>query len=183
MTAVSIEKEHLLKRKQVYDGKMLHVYYDDVEIAGRKAWREVVLHPGATAILAVTDQKEVLLVRQYRYAIERPLLELPAGKIDPGEEADACAARELTEETGYRAGNLVRIGKTYTTPGFCNETIYLYLADHLIPAEQHLDPDEYLDVLPIPLNEMRERICRGEIEDAKTLAAFSVASSLLWDHA
>ena len=176
---MSIEKEKLEKRTPIYEGKLLHIYYDDVTIGGRKAWREVVLHPGAAAIIPVTKEGEVLFVRQYRYAVEEALLEIPAGKMDPGEDEGTCAARELTEETGYRAEHLVKLGDTYTSPGFCNEVIHLYLADHLVHAHQHLDPDEYLDVVRIPLPKVWEMIQKGEICDAKTLAAFAMASDYL----
>lgn len=170
-----IEKEKLLRRKPIYEGKLLHIYADDVEIGGRTTWREVVIHPGACAIIPVTAEGEVLFVRQYRYAVETALLEIPAGKIDKGEDPDTCAARELTEETGFRAGKLTKLGAVFTTPGFCNEKIHLYLAEDLIPARQHLDPDEYLDVVRLPLKEVRRMISAGGISDAKTLAAFSMA--------
>ena len=176
---MSIEKEKLIHRRPAFEGRMLHVYDDDVEIGGRKAHREVVLHPGASAILPVTDEGEVLFVRQYRYAVEQPLLEIPAGKLDPGEDPDTCAARELMEETGYTTEHLQKLGYVYTTPGFCNETIHLYLADHLVAGKQHLDPDEYLDVIRIPLEEVWQRIAKGEICDAKTLAAFAMARDKL----
>lgn len=175
-----IEKEKLLKRTPVYEGKLLHIYSDDVEIHGRKTWREVVLHPGACAIIPVTKEGEILFVRQYRYAVETALLEIPAGKIDPGEDPDTCAARELTEETGYRAGRLTKLGAVFTTPGFCNEKIHLYLAEDLIPAHQHLDADEFLDVVRMPLAEVRQKIREGAFCDAKTLAAFAIAADRLF---
>ncbi len=176
-----IEKEKLLERRAAYEGRMLHVYSDRVEIGGRETTREVVLHPGACAILPVTEKKEILFVRQYRYAAEETLLEIPAGKIDPGEAPDVCAARELTEETGFRAERLRKLGAVFTTPGFCNEKIHLYLADRLVPAHQHLDTDEFLDVVKIPLDEALEMIRNGEISDAKTLAAFAIAAGRLKD--
>lgn len=176
-----IEKEKLLERRAAYEGRMLHVYSDRVEIGGRETTREVVLHPGACAILPVTEKKEILFVRQYRYAAEETLLEIPAGKIDPGEAPDVCAARELTEETGFRAERLQKLGAVFTTPGFCNEKIHLYLADRLVPAHQHLDTDEFLDVVKIPLDEALEMIRNGEISDAKTLAAFAIAAGRLKD--
>lgn len=176
-----IEKEKLLERRAAYEGRMLHVYSDRVEIGGRETTREVVLHPGACAILPVTEKKEILFVRQYRYAAEETLLEIPAGKIDPGEAPDVCAARELTEETGFRAERLRKLGAVFTTPGFCNEKIHLYLADRLVPAHQHLDTDEFLDVVKIPLGEALEMIRNGEISDAKTLAAFAIAAGRLKD--
>ena len=176
-----IEKEKLLERRAAYEGRMLHVYSDRVEIGGRETTREVVLHPGACAILPVTEKKEILFVRQYRYAAEETLLEIPAGKIDPGETPDVCATRELTEETGFRAERLRKLGAVFTTPGFCNEKIHLYLADRLVPAHQHLDTDEFLDVVKIPLDEALEMIRNGEISDAKTLAAFAIAAGRLKD--
>lgn len=176
-----IEKEKLLERRAAYEGRMLHVYSDRVEIGGRETTREVVLHPGACAILPVTEKKEILFVRQYRYAAEETLLEIPAGKIDPGEAPDVCAARELTEETGFRAERLRKLGAVFTTPGFCNEKIHLYLADRLVPAHQHLDTDEFLDVVKIPLDEALEMIRNGEISDAKTLSAFAIAAGWLKD--
>ncbi len=176
-----IEKEKLLERRAAYEGRMLHVYSDRVEIGGRETTREVVLHPGACAILPVTEKKEILFVRQYRYAAEETLLEIPAGKIDPGEAPDVCAARELTEETGFRAERLRKLGAVFTTPGFCNEKIHLYLADRLVPAHQHLDTDEFLDVVKIPLDEALEMIRNGEISDAKMLAAFAIAAGRLKD--
>lgn len=174
-----IEKEILLERTPAFEGKLLHVFRDSVEVAGRRTWREVVLHPGAAAIIPVTDEGEILFVRQYRYAVGAPLLEIPAGKLDPGESPDDCAARELTEETGFRAGRLRKLGAVYTTPGFCNETIHLYLADRLIQAEQHLDTDEFLDVVPIPLGEVRRMMASGELCDAKTLSALAMAMDKL----
>ena len=136
---------------------------------------------GACAVIPVTDDGAVLFVRQYRYAVEEALLEIPAGKIDPGEAPDVCAARELTEETGFRAERLRKLGAVFTTPGFCNEKIHLYLADRLVPAHQHLDTDEFLDVVKIPLGEALEMIRNGEISDAKTLSAFAIAAGRLKD--
>ncbi len=176
---MSIEKEKLIHRKPAFEGRMLHVFDDDVEIGGHKTTREVVLHPGAAAIIPVTEDGHVLFVRQYRYAVEQPLLEIPAGKLDPGEDPDTCAARELTEETGYKSEHIQKLGYIYTTPGFCNETIHLYLADHLVKAHQHLDQDEYLDVISIPLEKVWDMIGKGEIFDAKTLAAFAMAADRL----
>lgn len=174
-----IEKEKLLTREVAYDGKMLHVYNDAVEIGGRKTHREVVLHPGAAAIIPVTAEGEIIFVRQWRYAAEAALLEIPAGKIDPGEDPDTCAARELTEETGCIAGKMTKLGAVFTTPGFCNEKIHLYLAEDLRPAEQHLDTDEFLDVIRIPKGEVFRMVREGELEDAKTLAALAIAGEYL----
>ncbi len=176
---MSIEKEKLLRRTPVFDGRLLKIYNDDVEIAGQVSWREVVLHPGAAAIIPVTEDGNVLFVRQYRYAVGKTLLEIPAGKLDAGENPDACAARELTEETGFTSDHIQKLGAICTSPGFCNETIHIYLADRLEAGTQHLDADEFLDVVKIPLAEVWEKIGNGEIEDAKTLAAFALAANRL----
>lgn len=176
---MSIEKEKLLRRAPAYEGKLLHIYADEVEIGGRNTWREVVLHPGACAIIPVTEKKEILFVRQWRYAVQNALLEIPAGKLDPGESPDACAARELTEETGCTAKVIKKLGSVFTTPGFCNEEIHLYLATGLTAGEQHLDPDEYLDVVKLPVSEVRRMMSAGEFHDAKTLAALAIAAEEL----
>ena len=168
---MSIEKEKLIHRAPAFEGRMLHVFDDEVEIHGHKTTREVVMHPGASAI--------ILFVRQYRYAVEQPLLEIPAGKLDGGEDPDTCAARELTEETGYKTEHMEKLGYVYTTPGFCNETIHLYLADHLVKSHQHLDQDEFLDVIRLPIDKVYQMVDRGEIYDAKTLAALAMARTRL----
>lgn len=176
---MSIEKEKLIHRAPAFEGRMLHVFDDEVEIHGHKTTREVVLHPGASAIIPVTGDGKILFVRQYRYAVEQPLLEIPAGKLDGGEDPDTCAARELTEETGYKTEHMEKLGYVYTTPGFCNETIHLYLADHLVKSHQHLDQDEFLDVIRLPIDKVYQMVDRGEIYDAKTLAALAMARKKL----
>ena len=176
---MSVEKEKMVSREEIYDGQIVHLFKDQVELAGRKAVREVVLHCGAAAIIPVTGDGEILFVRQYRYAVEQPLLEIPAGKLDGGEDPDTCAARELTEETGYKTEHMEKLGYVYTTPGFCNETIHLYLADHLVKSHQHLDQDEFLDVIRLPIDKVYQMVDRGEIYDAKTLAALAMARKKL----
>lgn len=175
---MSIEKEKLLKRTSVYEGNLLHVFEDDVELAGKETKREVILHGGAAAIIPITDQKEVLMVKQYRYAVEKAILEIPAGKLDQGETIETCAKRELEEETGYQ-GELTPLGFVYTTPGFCNERIDLFLATSLKKTHQHLDPNEYLDVVAVPISKLLERVTTGEIVDAKTLSAIAIAYPIL----
>lgn len=177
---MSIEIEKKRQSREIYNGKIIHVQVDEVIIAGKKAEREIVNHPGAAAIIAVTDKKEILLVKQYRYAIGQVLLEIPAGKRDAGEKPETCALRELEEETGY-IGTLKKIGVIYTTPGFCDETIYLYMAEQLIKTKQHLDENEYLDVISIPIKKVFQMISEGNIQDAKTLSAFSIARDYLYE--
>lgn len=175
---MSIEKEKRIHRKSVFNGHLVQVYLDEVQLAGKLAQREVVLHQDACAIIPVTADRQVLFVEQYRYAIEQVLLELPAGKVDFGEEADACARRELEEETGY-IGDLIPIGAVYTSPGFCNELIHLYIAKNLVKTKQYLDEGEFLNVVSIPLEEIWKLIKQGQVTDAKTLAAFTLAKEHL----
>ena len=167
---MSIEKEKRIHRKSVFNGHLVQVYLDEVQLAGKLAQREVVLHQDACAIIPVTADRQVLFVEQYRYAIEQVLLELPAGKVDFGEEADACAKRELEEETGY-IGDLIPIGAVYTSPGFCNELIHLYIAKNLVKTKQHLDEDEFIELGAYTIEELKEKIFSGEIEDAKTVSS------------
>lgn len=171
---MSVEKEKMLQREEIYNGRIIRVYKDHIEVAGRKSTREVVLHSEAAAIIPVTEKGEVLLVKQYRYPVGDAILEIPAGKMDPGETPEKCAARELEEETGYR-GNLKKLGYVYTTPGFCNEIIHLYLATELVHTHQHLDEGEFLNVISIPLKDLWDMIGNGRICDAKTLSAFAMA--------
>lgn len=175
---MSIEKEKLLSRRTLYQGKLLEVHLDRVTVSGRETSREVVLHPAAAAIIPITADKEAIFVKQYRYPVGKELLEIPAGKMDPGESEDACAARELEEETGY-IGMLQKLGQIYSSPGFCDEIIHLYLAKDLVHTRQHLDEGEYLDVVKIPLSDVFAMIGRGKMTDAKTVSAFAMAWDLL----
>lgn len=137
---------------------------------GSTSKRNLIEHPGAAAILPVFDDGKVLLVRQYRKAIESETLEIPAGKLDKGEDPALCAKRELEEETGYKAKNIEYLGKIATAPGFCNEIIYLYKATGLEKGEKHTDEDEFTENVIISLEEVKEKIKSGEIIDCKTLS-------------
>ena len=138
---------------------------------GQEAKREVVLHPGAVTVLAITAEDKVLLVRQFRKPCERVLVEIPAGKLEPGEEPLASAKRELEEETGYQAREWQHLNSFYTSPGFADELIHLYVARDLVKTAQNLDQDEFLDVLEVSADELRKMITDQEIYDAKTLTA------------
>ncbi len=175
---MNIKQEKTIDHRTMYEGKLLHVYFDEVEISGKTYRREVVSHPGAAAVIPVTENKEILFVKQYRYPVKRELLEIPAGKLDEAEDSAHCALRELEEETGY-IGNIRELGYIYTTPGFSDEKIYLYLADHLVYTQQRLDEGEYLEVLKIPVEEVLEMIRNGRISDAKTIAAIAMAADYL----
>ena len=157
--------------RRVFDGKLIKV---DVE-QWPSGEREVVKHPGACAVVAITPEGEVLLVRQFREAIRQELLEIPAGIVEEGETAEECAARELLEETGYRATKMEHLGTIYTSPGFTNEKIELYRAN----AEPARDANEDgVEVVAMPLARALESISRREFKDAKTVSGLLLLSSL-----
>lgn len=165
-----IEKK--LSGSMMYQGKIIVVHRDTAELPnGKTAVREVVEHPGAVAVLPLDDAGNVITVRQYRYPLGRVLLEVPAGKLERGEDPRLCALRELEEETGLIPDELEELGSLYTTPGFCNEIIHLYLARGLHEGKVHPDEDEFLEREKIPFGVLVNAVMNGEIRDAKTVAA------------
>jgi ADP-ribose pyrophosphatase len=167
------------KTREVYRGPVLRVTMDEVELSGgRTVELEMVRHPGAAAIAPVDADGNVVLVRQIRYASGGSLLEVPAGKLESGETADGCAARELREEAGLTAREWTPLGAIWTSPGFSDERIHLYLATGLTSIPQQLDPDEVLTIMRMPLREAVERALAGDIDDAKTVCALLRA----WQH-
>ena len=172
--------EVTLRRKDVYDGKILKVHVDDVRLPnGEEATREVVDHVDGAAVLALDEANRVLVVRQYRYVFGKVLDELPAGKLDPGEDPVTGALRELKEETGAEPGTLLPLGRMIPAPGCYGETLHLFLARDLTFGPQHLDADEFLNVERVPFDELVHRCVNGEIDDAKTVAAVLRAKVLL----
>lgn len=172
--------EKKIDGKQVYDGVIVNVRMDQVELPnGKTAPREIVDHPGAVAVLPLDEDNNVIMVTQYRYAFEEEMLEIPAGKLNPGEDPWACALRELKEETGYVPGELLPLGASYSSPGFCTEVIHLYLARYLQQGEATPDEDEFLKVEKVPLDELIDRILQDEIRDSKTVAAALKAKMML----
>ncbi|MDP7039284.1 MAG: NUDIX hydrolase [Myxococcota bacterium] len=169
-----------IKSNLILDGKMLKVSVDDLILPNNQACQfEIVRHPGAAVIVPVDNQNRVTLVRQYRYVCDTWMLEVPAGKLDPGEEPEACAKRELLEETGLVAGKLEPLGIIYPTPGFCDEKLWLYLARELTQASQNLDADEILEVKTYTLENAVELALNGDIQDAKTVCALLRAAHCL----
>ena len=155
--------------KEVFSGKLLHVTSDSVLLEnGKQAVREIIHHNGAAAVIAFDENNRLLMVRQYRYAIGQELLEIPAGKIDPGETPEQCAARELVEETGYRAGKLTELGVVYPIAAYSSEAQYLFYAENLTPDKQHLDEDEFLSVEHVDFGTAFDMVMNGEITDSKT---------------
>ncbi|MPM43146.1 Methanol dehydrogenase activator [bioreactor metagenome] len=165
-------EEKTLERDIIYQGKFLRLRRDAVSLPnGTRALREVVEHPGAVAVLPLDEAGNVILVEQYRHPLEQVLLEIPAGKLEPGEEPRLCALRELEEETGLVPDTLEGLGSLYISPGFCNEVIHLYLARGLRPGTAHPDEDEFLNRRVLPFSELARAVMQDEVRDAKTVAA------------
>ncbi|MEZ4332439.1 MAG: NUDIX hydrolase [Myxococcota bacterium] len=142
---------------------------------GRTTTVDLLKHPGASAVLPFLDDERVLLIRQFRFATGGALLEIPAGKLDPGETPETCAIRELEEETGWRAGRLERLGSIWTSPGFTDEVIHLYAAFALTRTEQRLEEDELIELVPMPFTEALRQVEDGRIQDAKSGMAILLA--------
>ena len=163
--------EEKLRRVNSLKGVIVEVETDMIRLSnGAVTLREVVRHPGGVAVAALDTDGAVALVRQYRYPFAAHLWELPAGKLEPGEDPAEAAKRELGEETGLEARRWTYLGPLYATPGYCTEVLHLYLAEDLRQGEAHPDPNEFLDVKRLPLDEVLAMVERGEIRDAKTVA-------------
>jgi ADP-ribose pyrophosphatase len=162
--------EKTLSSEPVYLGKLVKLFVETVELPdGNRSMREIVKHPGAVAMVPLLASGEVVLVRQFRGAADRVLLEIPAGTLEAGEEPLAAAGRELQEEAGYRPGKLERLGGEYTAPGYTSEFIHLFLATDLVPSRLVQDADEFLEVVTLPLDEALRQVENGEIQDGKTI--------------
>jgi ADP-ribose pyrophosphatase len=162
----------LIERRPIYEGRVVNLSIDKIRLpGGRLCELEMIRHPGAAAAVPLDGEGRVLLIRQYRYASGGWLLEVPAGKLDGGEAPETCAAREVEEETGFRPARLVPMGWIWTTPGFTNERIWLFLALDLAETRQNLQPDELLSVERVPLAEAVRLAGQGEIRDAKSVCA------------
>jgi ADP-ribose pyrophosphatase len=171
--------EHTVESKTVYQGRLLHVQEDVVRLPdGKTSRREYIVHPGAAVILAMPDARSVLMERQYRYPLGSHVYELPAGKIDPGEDALDTARRELLEETGYRGRDWRHLLTTYPVVGYSNERIELYLARDLEYVGHALDEGEFLDVFTLPLDEAIQWVRSGRIVEAKTIMALLLAERI-----
>ena len=165
--------ERQLDSKLIFDGRILHVYDDAVELPnGHTASRELIRHVGAVCVIPVLDDGRVVVERQFRYPVGEVLTEIPAGKLDdPDEDPESAARRELREETGYTCDELIPLGPFYPAPAYSSEKIHMYLARGLHRGEQDLDPDEFLNVRLVPLRELAEQAMAGQIPDIKTQAA------------
>lgn len=167
-------KEKKISGEVIYDGKILTLVKDKVICPNNEeAYREIVRHNGGAAILVVNEKNEVLLIRQFRYAYDEIIYEIPAGKLELNEDPYEAAKRELEEETGYKAEKLISLGVIYPTCGYSSEKIHLYLASGLSKGSLHLDDDEFIEPMFISLDKVKKMILNNEIKDAKTICAIS----------
>ena len=172
--------EKTLASEEKYRGRILCVRRDTVSLPdGSEAVREVVEHSGGVGVIPVDENGNVWCVRQFRYPFGAHLLEIPAGKLEPGESPLACAVRELGEETGFTAAEYTSLGKLYPSPGYCHETLYIYLATGLTRGEAHLDKGEFLDVETYPLETLYQMVMDDALPDAKTAMAVVKAKLIL----
>jgi ADP-ribose pyrophosphatase len=175
-------REEKITSERVYDGTILDLDVDTVRLPnGSDSVREIVRHRGAVVVFPMHRDRSVVLVNQFRYATGEVLLEFPAGKLDPGESPRECAARELEEETGWSAGALHALGSFYTTPGFSDEELHVFVATHLEPAEDCVaDPDEAIEIVTLTLDELLAAARDGGIKDGKTLTTLAMARLQGW---
>ena len=161
----------VLDSRCIYEGRIVRLEVDQLEFGGRATIREVVRHPGGVVLLGLRDDGLIPFVRQLRYPMQEKLLELPAGKLDPGEDPRDAAAREMEEETGYRPLDLEHVFSFYATPGFCDELLHLYYSAHLVETASNPEFDEHLEIEFFTLDEALQLALSGQIRDAKTLTA------------
>jgi len=174
--------EKRVERKEIFEGHIFNVYLDKAEISdGSIRPREVVEHNGGVCVVALDDENNIYMVRQFRYAVGRAVLEIPAGKLEMGEDPLEAAKRELSEETGFTAGEWLSLGEMYPTPGYCSEKLYVYLARNLAAGEAHLDDGEILTAEKIKLSDVVKMIMNCEISDAKTVFGVLKADKIIND--
>ncbi|MDK2799634.1 MAG: ADP-ribose pyrophosphatase [Clostridiales bacterium] len=173
-------QEITIESEKIFSGKILNLRVDTVKLPnGNTSKREVVEHLGAVGVIPITEDRKVIMVRQFRKPVEEICLEIPAGKLNAGEDPYLCGVRELEEETGYKASKMQSLGSFYTTPGFSNEILHLYMATGLSKGEVKLDEDEFVEMQTIPLEQLFEMVMKGEIKDAKSIIAILKAYQLL----
>lgn len=173
-------QEKVIHSERVFTGRVVNLRVDTVRLPnGRTSQREIVEHRGAVAVVPLLDDETVLMIRQFRLAVNEVLLEVPAGTLEPDEPPEICAARELEEETGYRANTLRKLFSQYLAPGYSQEILHVFLAQHLKKTAQRMEEDENVEVVSMPLHRAVEMVLSGEIRDAKTIAALLVTHYIL----
>ena len=174
-----IYEEKTIKSERIYEGNILNLRKDTVTVINGQSEREIVEHGGGAVIIAVTKDNKIVMVRQYRKAAGRVMLELPAGKRDGDEDFSVTAERELKEETGYTAGAMKFVSRMYTSPGYTEETLYIYLATDLTPGETDFDDNEAIDIEEYPIDEAVSMVLSGKREDGKSQAGILMANEIL----
>ncbi len=175
-----MSEEKTLSSQLIYEGRAVKLRVDTVQMpSGRETTREIVEHSDCVAIIAIDTDDNVLLVNQFRRPVEKELLEIPAGGIEPGEEPIECVRRELREETGYLPGKVERLGGFYSAPGYCTEYLHLYLATDLTPSPLQAEDTEEITLVRVPINQISRLITSDSICDAKSIAGLLIYSSLL----
>jgi len=170
-----LTEERTLSSQTVFDGRAVKLRVDTVETAdGQESTREIVEHIDCIAVVPVDENDNVLLVRQYRKAIEKELLEIPAGGIDPGEDPDTTVLREMQEETGYLPGKIEKLAGFYSAPGYCTEYLHLYLATDLAPSRLYADDTAGISVVRVPVGDIPALLAGDELEDGKTIAGLRI---------
>ncbi|MBP1949496.1 NUDIX hydrolase [Virgibacillus litoralis] len=164
-------EEETIHTEKIYDGKVVKLQVDDVILPnGKKSKRELIKHPGAVGIIPITKDKKIVFVEQYRKPLEKTLVEIPAGKLEAGEKPEITAIRELEEETGYTTNSLQFVASFYTSPGFADEIMHLYITDNIVPLEHEVagDDDEFVELIELTLQEAIQYVKEQRIHDAKT---------------
>lgn len=173
--------EKTIKSEIKYEGKIITTRVDTVELPnGKIAKREVVEHPGGVGVAAITENNELLMVKQFRAGPKKVLLEIPAGKLERGEDPATCGLRELEEETGYTAKEFFKVSEAYATPGFAEELLHIYVAKDLVKTKTNPDEDEFLEIVKIPISELKHKIETFEICDAKTVIAILMSEKYMY---
>ena len=171
-------EEKTLKSEKIYEGAIINLRRDKVTVQGGTSYREIIEHNGGAVIAALTEDKKLVMVRQYRKPADKVMLEVPAGKIDPGEKPLEAAVRELKEETGYTAEKVEFLTQFYPSVGYSEEVLYLYLCTGLTPGETNFDENEAIDIDEVELDRLFKMAMSGEIDDAKTLIAILMVKAM-----
>ena len=174
-----IFEEKTLSQERIYEGKIINLKKDKVTVKSGTSYREIVEHSGGAVIIAITDEKKMVMIRQFRKPADKVMFEVPAGKIDPGEDPMDAAVRELKEETGYTASSVRYLCRFYTSVGFSEEVLYLYIMEGLTPGDTDFDENEAIDMEEWSITDLHDMVVRGEIDDAKTIIAIEYAYSLM----
>ena len=172
-------EEKVLSQEMIYEGKIINLRKDKVTVKNGTSTREVIEHNGGAVLAAITDEGRMVMIRQYRRPADKVMFEVPAGKIDPGEDPLVTAGRELKEETGYTAKDIRYLTRFYTSVGYSEEVLYLYLCRDLEAGDTDFDENEAIDIEEWDIQELHEMVMRGEIDDAKTLIAIEFAYNIV----